>query len=93
MDKTIIVAVIAAIASILAALISVIGVRMSNKETEAAFTRDLTTQLQKHQAITDVKIQQLTEEVTKHNNFAQRIPVIEEKVRNLEDDVKELKAQ
>ena len=35
----------------------------------------------KHDAVTDVKIDNLTEEVRKHNNFARRIPVIEEQIR------------
>ena len=35
----------------------------------------------KHDAVTDVKLDNLTEEVRKHNNFAQRIPVIEEQIK------------
>lgn len=91
-DKTaIIVAIIAALASITSAILSVVGVRTANKETQLAFNRDLSTQLQKHQAVTDLKIENLTKEVAKHNNFAQRVPVIEEKLKNFEDDIKELK--
>ena len=37
-------------------------------------------ELEKAQAITDTKISELTREVRSHNNFAQRIPVIEEKI-------------
>lgn len=33
------------------------------------------------QAITDTKIQELTREVRLHNNFAQRIPVVEEQIK------------
>lgn len=32
------------------------------------------------QAITDTKIQELTREVHEHNNFARRMPVLEEKI-------------
>lgn len=35
----------------------------------------------KHDAVVDVKLDALTEEVRKHNNFAQRIPVIEEQMK------------
>lgn len=35
----------------------------------------------KHDAVTDVKLDTLTEEVRKHNNFAQRVPVIEEQIK------------
>lgn len=36
------------------------------------------------QAITDTKLEELTREVRLHNNFAQRVPVLEEKVETLE---------
>lgn len=32
------------------------------------------------QAVTDTKIQELTREVREHNNFARRMPVLEEKI-------------
>lgn len=35
----------------------------------------------KHDAVVDVKLDALTEEVREHNNFAQRIPVIEEQIK------------
>lgn len=43
------------------------------------------------QAVTDNKIENLTNEVRKHNRFAERVPVLEEKVKKLEEDVDELK--
>ena len=33
------------------------------------------------QAVTDTKIDELTREVRDHNNFAQRMPVVEEQIR------------
>lgn len=39
------------------------------------------------QAITDTKIEELTREVREHNHFAHRIPLLEEKVHNLEQRV------
>ena len=35
----------------------------------------------KSQAVTDTKLEELTREVRAHNDFAQRIPVLEEKVK------------
>lgn len=43
------------------------------------------------QAVTDNKIENLTHEVRKHNDFAERVPILEEKVKVLENDVKDLK--
>ena len=41
----------------------------------------LDAKLSQHQAVTDVKLEELTREVRKHNNFAEKIPVIEEQIR------------
>lgn len=35
----------------------------------------------KIQAVTETKLEELTREVLAHNNFAQRIPVLEEKMK------------
>lgn len=42
---------------------------------------ELQASVQQYMAITELKIENLTEEVRKHNNFAQRMPVVEEKIR------------
>ena len=44
-------------------------------------------QLMTSQAVTDTKIQQLTDEVRKHNSFADRITKLETKVEALEKTV------
>lgn len=35
----------------------------------------------KSQAVTDTKIDELTREVREHNNFAKRMPVVEEQIK------------
>lgn len=35
----------------------------------------------KSQAVTDTKIEELTREVREHNNFARRVPVLEEQMK------------
>ncbi len=37
--------------------------------------------IEKTQAITDTRLEELTREVSCHNNFAQRMPVVEEQVK------------
>lgn len=37
--------------------------------------------LDKQQAVTEAKLENLTREVRKHNNFAERIPVMEEQIK------------
>ena len=43
------------------------------------------------QAVTDTKIEELTREVREHNNFARRMPVVEEQIRTMGRDIQELK--
>ena len=37
----------------------------------------------RQQAVTDTKIEELTREVREHNNFARRVPVIEEQIKGI----------
>lgn len=48
--------------------------------------------LEKAQAVTETKIDELTREVRIHNGFAQRIPVLEEKMNVADDRIKDLEA-
>lgn len=42
------------------------------------------------QAVTDTKIEELTREVRAHNNFAQRMPVVENEIANIHTELKRL---
>lgn len=44
----------------------------------------------KQQAITDTKLDELTREVREHNNFAQRVPVIEEQITVINHRIEDL---
>lgn len=43
----------------------------------------LDAKLEKFQAVTDTKIEELTREVREHNNFARRLPVVENDVKTI----------
>lgn len=77
--------------SIIVALITgglaLIGVIFTNSQSN----RKIEQQLQTAQAVTDVKIDNLREEVKKHNDFANRIPVMEQRLTQVEEDIKDLK--
>ena len=47
-------------------------------------------ELEKAQAITDTKITELTREVREHNNFAKRVPVIEEQIKAANHRIEDL---
>ena len=65
----------AIITAIITGAITLIGVLITNSKT---------------QAVTETKLEDLTREVRKHNNFAEKIPVIEEKIKVCEHRIADL---
>lgn len=57
--------------------LSLVGVVLSNLSNNKKIENALSTQ----QAVTDTKLEELTREVRSHNNFAQRVPVLEEQIK------------
>ena len=49
--------------------------------TTASGNRKMQNQLEKSQAVTDTKLDELTREVREHNGFARRMPVVEEQIK------------
>ena len=45
------------------------------------------------QAVTEEKIEELTREVREHNNFAKRMPVVEEQIRVINHRIKDLEQE
>lgn len=46
----------------------------------------------KTQAVMQFKVDELTREVREHNNFAKRMPVVENKLETMENTIEELKS-
>lgn len=57
--------------------LALVGVIFTNMSSNKKIENQLNTQ----QAVTDTKIEELTREVRAHNNFAQRVPVLEEQMK------------
>ena len=72
----------AIIAGGLALIGTVITVSSGQKKTEQ--------RLQTAQAVTDCKIDELTREVRLHNNFEQRVPVMEEQIKVINHRIADL---
>jgi uncharacterized membrane-anchored protein YhcB (DUF1043 family) len=70
MTEGIIVAVITVIGAVIAAMIQ-------GNVTASKLSGDLDKKL----AVSDTKLEELTREVREHNNFAQRMPVVEEQIK------------
>ena len=48
---------------------------------------DIKLEITEYRSSTDEKIKALTEEVKKHNNFAQRIPAVENDIKNMNEKI------
>lgn len=57
--------------------LTLVGVIITNMRSNQTIQNQLATT----QAVMDTKIDMLTEEVKKHNNFAVRMPVVEEQIK------------
>ena len=66
-------------ASLITGLLSLAGVMLSNLLSERRRENALRTA----QAVTDEQLRELTREVREHNNFARRVPVVEEQIKGI----------
>ena len=64
------------IATVITGIFTIAGIIV----TAVLNARNTTAKLEKSQAITDTKLDELTREVREHNGFARRLPVVEEKI-------------
>lgn len=66
--------------------LSFVGVLVSNISSNRKMQSEMKTQ----QAVTDTKLEELTREVREHNNFAKRMPVVEEQVKVMNHRISDL---
>lgn len=72
MTEAIIAAAVTGVLSLIGTVITVLAANSKTNQT-----------LKVSQAVTDTKIDELTREVRDHNNFARRMPVVEEQIKNI----------
>ena len=63
------------VVALLTGTITLVGVLISNSRS---------------QAVTDTKLEELTREVREHNNFARRMPVVEEQIKVINHRISDL---
>ena len=71
------------IAAAISGGLALLGVIITSMQSNRKIER----KLEIHQAVTDQKIEDLTREVRKHNNFAERMPALETEVHWIKDKV------
>lgn len=79
----------AIIVAIITGGLSLIGSIVSNNRT----AQSMDAKLDKQQAVTETKLEELTREVLAHNNFAQRVPVLEEQIKVVNHRIADLEKE
>lgn len=64
------------LSAVIAGAVTLIGVLIANSRS---------------QAVTDTKLEELTREVREHNNFARRVPILEEQMKVANHRIADLK--
>lgn len=97
MSDPVIVALIAGGVSLVGTIITVL---VANKQTIDAMDKKselsdakLDAKLEKHQAVTDTKIDELTHKVEKHNNMIERTYKLEGEMIEVQHDIRDLKSK
>ena len=79
----------AIVTTIITALVTIFTVIVNSRATE----EKIMAELKINQAVTEEKIKTLTMEVQKHNNFAEKIPVIEEQIKVANNRIRDLESK
>lgn len=79
----------AIIVAIITGGLSLIATIVSNNRT----AQSMDAKLDKQQAVTETKLEELTREVRAHNNFAQRVPVLEEQIKVTNHRIEDLEKE
>lgn len=66
----------AVIVAIISGAFTLIGVLISNSKKDG---------------VIEERLNELTREVREHNNFAKRVPIVENDIQNIKEEIKELK--
>lgn len=75
-------------ASVIVGVLTLVGVLANNKKTNAQSEK----KIEISQAVMCEKIDELTREVREHNNFAKRMPVVEEQIKVINHRLEDLEA-
>ena len=74
------------IVAIITGGLALLGTVISNKSTQNKIQQ----QIFVNQAVSNTKIEELTREVREHNNFARRMPVVEEQIKVINHRITDL---
>lgn len=78
----------AIVVAIITGGLALVGTIYSSNKT----AQNMNAKLDKQQAVTETKLEDLTREVKEHNNFAKRVPVMEEQIKVINHRIDDLEA-
>ena len=76
----------AIVVAIITGGLALVGTIYSSNKT----AQNMNAKLDKQQAVTETKLNELTREVREHNNFARRVPVVEEQIKVINHRIEDL---
>ena len=90
-------AIVVAVISLIGTVVTVLAANRHtlselDKKSELSDAK-LDAKLERHQAVTDTKIDELTRKVEKHNQMIERTYILEGKMTECEHDIKDLKGR
>lgn len=78
----------AIVVAIITGGLALVGTIYSSNKT----AQNMNAKLDKQQAVTETKLEDLTREVREHNNFAKKVPVMEEQIKVINHRIDDLEA-
>ena len=87
--------IVALVAGGLSVFAEVIIAMVTNKATMKELEKQSAlsdARLEKAQAITDTKLDELSRVVREHNNYARRLPVVEEQIKDIDQRINKLES-
>ena len=69
--------------AVISAIATIVAVVITTRESGKKLTEGFATEVKVARAVTDTKIDELTREVREHNNFAKRLPVVENEIEHI----------
>ena len=78
------------IAVVITSGLTLVGIIISSVLTYFSTSKKINFELDKQQSIMATKIEELTREVREHNNFARRMPVVEEQIKVINHRIEDL---
>jgi hypothetical protein len=91
MSDALLIALIPSCLALIGTLITVFGGNRKFinkvKEENTKVINDIKLEITAYHSSTDEKIKELTREVREHNNFAKRMPAVEQKIDNVEEKI------